>query len=263
MKSVTTNCLLAMFCAGLAACSSSPNEELMDKLAKIEEQQVALKQAQIDREQEKREQEMEAAPSWVLSPPQSDSTGVYGVGIAESKKLSHGLKAARLQAEFALAKMFKQELSGSERAYEAGDSEGDVTTQTTFLIDKIVDSVPVVGFDVIEQKVVPLNGVNNVYVLLKMPYDQFNKVLQAERAKTLDTKAQAAFDDLERRLEKRRAQTEKLKLSEFERQQSALKSRYEMMESKKNVDVEKEGERGTTDKGGSGAFKEINQIFDI
>jgi|TARA_R110000796_G_scaffold50909_2_gene120165 hypothetical protein len=221
--------LIALACAAASACTSSPNDELIAKLNQMEKRQMEIKEAQDKKEQAKREAEIEAAPSWVLSPPQSDATGVYGVGIAESKKLSHGLKAAKLQAEFELAKMFKQELSGSERAYEQGDSDGEVTTQTTFLIDKLVDSVLVVGFEVVEQKIVPINGVNNVYVLLKMPYEQFNKVLQAEKAKTLDSKVQVAFDDLERRLEKRRVQKEDEKQAEFERKQEALKSRAEML----------------------------------
>lgn len=221
--------LIALACAAVSACTSSPNDELIAKLNQMEKRQMEIKEAQDKKEQAQREAEIEAAPSWVLSPPPSDATGVYGVGIAESKKLSHGLKAAKLQAEFELAKMFKQELSGSERAYEQGDSDGEVTTQTTFLIDKLVDSVLVVGFEVVEQKVVPINGVNNVYVLLKMPYEQFNKVLQAEKAKTLDSKVQVAFDDLERRLEKRRIQKEGEKQAEFERKQEALKSRAKIL----------------------------------
>ena len=65
----------------------------------------------------------------------------------------------------------KQELSGSERAFERGDSEGNVATQTTFLVDKIVDAVPVIGYDVIEQKMTPVEGVYETFVLLKLPYD--------------------------------------------------------------------------------------------
>jgi len=213
----------------LSGCSSSPNEELYDRLAELEEMQSERQKTRNEIEQEKREQEIEIAPTWVLSPPTSDATGVYGVGIAESKKLSHGLKSARLQAEFALAKMFKQELSGSERAFEQGNSEGDVTTQTTFLIDKLVDAVPVVGYEVVEQKVVPIDGVNNVFVLLKMPYDEFNKVLQAEKAKELDKKVQASFDDLERRLDKRRTQKSDETDALFQREQEAMKNRSELL----------------------------------
>jgi outer membrane murein-binding lipoprotein Lpp len=219
----------------LGGCASSPNEELQERLALMEEQRLELEQDRIELETKKREAEVDALPPWVLEPPQMDATGVYGIGISESKKISHGLKAARLQAEFALAKVFKQELSGSERAFEQGDNNGDVAAQTTFLIDKIVDAVPVVGYQVIQQEVKIINGQHNVFVLLKMPFDQFNKVLQMEKAKELDSKVQASFDDLERRLDKRRAQKESETQANFERQQQAVSDRNQAM--KENAEI--------------------------
>ena len=229
MKTLTKGLLVTAIGAFLAGCSSSPNEELYERLAKMEERQMEISEKRKEIAQEKMEQELEIIPSWVLEPPESDGTGVYGVGIAESKKLPHGLRSARLSAEFEVGKRFNQELSGAERAFEQGDTEGNVTTQTTFLIDKIVDAVPVVGYEVVEQKVVPFDGVYKTYVLLKMPYDQFNKVLQAQRDKELDVKVQASFDDLERRLDKRRVQKEQQAQSVFEREQEALKSRAEIV----------------------------------
>lgn len=217
--------LVSVIAGVLGACANSPTEDMEDRLEIITE-------VQHDRqalEQEKREQEIDAAPDWVLKPPVADSTGMYGVGIAQSKQLGHGLKSARLQAEFALASMYKQELSGSERAYEQGVSDGDVTTQTTFLIDKIVDAVPIVGYEVIEQVVKPIGGMNNVYVLLKLPYDQFNKVLAAEKAKALNKDVQIAFDDLERRLDKRRVQKQAELEASFSREQEALKNRADIL----------------------------------
>ncbi len=156
--------------------------------------------------QEDRENELDVTPSWFISPPVADETGFYGVGYAHSKHLGHAVKSAKLQAEFELAKMYKQELSGSERAYEKGTDDGDVVTQTTFLIDKIVEAVPVVGYSVVDQKITPVAGVYEVFVQLKLPYDEFNRVLKSQKAGEVDTKVKAAFDDLERRLNKRRKQ---------------------------------------------------------
>lgn len=229
MKMIQKAVLVVAIGAFLGGCSSSPNEELHERLEMMEEQRLELAQARLELENAKREAEVDALPSWVLEPPQMDATGVYGVGIAESKQIAHGLKAARLQAEFELAKVFKQELSGSERAFDQGDSDGNVSTQTTFLIDKIVDAVPVVGYQVIEQQTIVVDGKHNVFVLLKMPFDQFNKVLAMEKAKELDTKVQASFDDLERRLDKRRAQKQAETQSGFDRKQEALKNRSELI----------------------------------
>jgi len=41
---------------------------------------------------------------------------------------------------------------------------------------------------------------------LKLPFEEFNKVLQQQQASTIDSMVQRSFDDLERRLDKRRAQ---------------------------------------------------------
>jgi hypothetical protein len=228
MKKKILVCIVASIISG---CANSPGEDVAERIEAINE--AVLDQEEL--EQEKREKEIDSAPDWVLQPPQPDATGMYGVGIAQSKGLGHGLKAARLQAEFALASMYKQELSGSERAYEQGGSDGDVTTQTTFLIDKIVDAVPVVGYQVIEQIVEPIAGVNNVYVLLKLPYDQFNKVLAAEKAKALNKDVQIAFDDLERRLDKRRTQKQEEADAKFSREQEALKNRADILKQQSEI----------------------------
>ena len=194
----------------------------------------------IPQAQQKREAELEIAPDWFLSPPDADATGFFGVGYTKSKNMGHGLKAARLQAEFSLAKMYQQELSGSERAFERGDSEGNVATQTTFLIDKIVDAVPVVGYQVIEQKMVPVNGVYETFVLLKLPYDEFNKVLQDQRKNELDTTVQSAFDDLERRLKDRRVERESVKEAEHNRSIENMKARQELLNSANKIDEQVE-----------------------
>lgn len=82
------------------------------------------------------------------------------------------------------------------------------------LIDTLVDNVPVVGFRVIEQEVIPLQGRINAYVLVKLPYDQFNTMLQQKKSEAANTDIKNAFDELEIRLEKRRqARIEESKLT--------------------------------------------------
>ncbi|MAA92956.1 MAG: hypothetical protein CML21_00330 [Rheinheimera sp.] len=210
-------------------CSSNPDKEMAERLATLEKAELDRIAERQAAQQAQRKEELETSPRWFLSPPEADGTGFYGVGYARSKQMGHALKAARLQAEFELAKMYRQELSGSERAFERGNNEGDVIAQTTFLIDKIVDAVPVVGYTVVEQKMVPLNGVFETFVLLKLPYDEFNKVLQSQRERELDKTVQASFDDLERRLNNRRAQREQEAQANFEREQEAIRNRADML----------------------------------
>lgn len=240
--------IMAVVIAMLSGCSTSPDEAMAERLKALEESNAEMVAKKNMAEQKLREGELDVAPSWYLSPPDADSEGFYGVGYAKSKNLGHALKAARLQAEFALAKMYRQELSGSERAFERGNSDGDVLTQTTFLIDKIVDAVPVVGYSVVEQKMTPVNGVYETFVLLKLPYDEFNAVLKSQRERELDQTVQASFDDLERRLATRRAQREQEAQADFQRQQEAIKSRADIIN--KSAENSSQNEAAPEDAGG-------------
>lgn len=224
----------ALSMAMLAGCSSKPETDMAKRLLELELAQKEMRDQRNAEAQEKAKELLAVAPKWFLSPPGSDGQGFYGVGYSKSKNQGHALKAARLQAEFELAKMYRQELSGSERSFERGDSDGNVQNQTTFLIDKIIDSVPIVGYTVVEQKMVPINGVFETYVLLKLPYDEFNRVLQSEREKELNKTVRAEFDDLERRLKERRAEKAAAEQVSFEREQEALRNRADIMEQQNN-----------------------------
>lgn len=213
----------------LAGCASSPESDIAARLDAMEQQQRDLIARQKAEAQEQREKEMAATPTWFLEPPKPDTTGFYGVGYMKSKHMGHALKGARLNAEADLAKQYKQELSGSERSFEQGNGDGDVSLQTTFLIDNIIDSVPVIGYTVVEQKMVPIDGVYETFVLLKLPYDQFNQVLQSQRSKEFDKTVQSHFDDLERRLKARRAEKAAIEQQQFNNEQEALKTRADIV----------------------------------
>lgn len=221
--------------ATMTACSSNqavdPSVAMNQRLMQLEAQQHEMQQIRNQREQEKREREIQALPEWVESPPDADSTGFYGVGIAQSRNLNHSRRAARLQAEFELAKQSRQELSGSERSFEQGNADGDVNLQTTFLIDQIVDSVPVVGYQIVDQKIHSMDGQVYTYVLLKLPYDQFNIALQQQRADTEDRRIQSQFDDLERRLAARRAERQAASEAEHQRDLERIRARSEFLNS--------------------------------
>jgi hypothetical protein len=64
--------------------------------------------------------------------------------------------------------------------------------------------VPVVGFQIIKQDIKAIDGKFNAFILMKLPYEEFNKVLQQQKQKAVSTQDKAAFDDLEKRLEIRR-----------------------------------------------------------
>lgn len=192
----TTCALLA--CLLLTACASNRLAQNADT--------EDLRQVVIEKQNEAINDHIDTVPDWVLKPPAPDGVGMYAVGVGESNNLQISIKKAHLEAEFGLAKLYKQELSGSERMYST-DNGGYANTNYVGLIDKLVQQVPVVGFSVEEQTVTALEGKYMVYVLLKLPYDQFNDVLQEHLAQASREDMKQAFLDLERRLDKRRAQT--------------------------------------------------------
>lgn len=151
---------------------------------------------------ENMQKHLEKVPHWAISPPEPDTKGIFASGIGESDNLSTAIKKARLEAEFGLAKLYSQELSGSERQYE---SDGNAISDRRFvgLIDKLVDSVPVVGFSNEKQEVFAENGKYHAFVLLKLPYAEFNKILQEKKAEETKRDMKEAFDELALRLQSR------------------------------------------------------------
>ncbi|GIU40957.1 hypothetical protein TUM3794_20160 [Shewanella colwelliana] len=196
---------LATFC--FTGCATDPVEQFNAQQEQKRDEAVALANAELDN-----------VPEWYLSPPQNDAFGIVGVGSAKSRDLAVAVKKAKLQAEFELAKNYRQELSGSERIYEREDATGNLVQTSQFLIDKLIDSVPVVGYEQLDQKVMVLpTGQFQAYSLLKLPYDEFNKVLQSIKAQSQDAQELAAFNDLERRLESKRKREEQEKSDDHQR----------------------------------------------
>ena len=188
----------------LGACSTAA-----EKRAK-ERESVAELQEKIQERSERRENKRKQAfinevPEWAMEAPPADSSGVYAVGAGDSDKLTTAVRIADLQAQYGLASQLDAEISGSERLFEEDRGAGKPLSRYRQLIDKLVAEVPVVGLEVVEKEVIPLQGRYHAFVLLKMPYEAFNNVLQAKRAEAAGSSMDEAFDDLERRIEKRRA----------------------------------------------------------
>lgn len=188
----------------LGACSTAA-----EKRAK-ERESVAELQEKIQERSERRENKRKQAfinevPEWAMEAPPADSSGVYAVGAGDSDKLTTAVRIADLQAQYGLASQLDAEISGSERLFEEDRGAGKPLSRYRQLIDKLVAEVPVVGLEVVEKEVIPLQGRYHAFVLLKMPYEAFNNVLQAKRAEAAGSSMEEAFDDLERRIEKRRA----------------------------------------------------------
>lgn len=181
----------------LAGCASSSVEEKIE-IKRVNAIAMKEQKAQVINNA------IDAIPEWFLDVPQPDTTGVYGVGFGESNKPHFSLKVAELQAKFDLAKQFKEIISGQERSYESQASNGDVTSQANAIIDSLVDEVQIAGFQRVERKVLEVDGKAASYVLLKMPYDQYNTMLLQARKASDTEDMTAAFVLMTKRINDRR-----------------------------------------------------------
>lgn len=185
---------LVLASSALTGCSSTPTR------TEIVQDELNAQSLQQKSEQEKAESILDSVPSWALEPPKPDSTGVYGVGIGESKKIQLAMQKASLNAQYELAKAIGQELSGNEQSYVKDTTYG-TTEQFTQLIDSLVAEVPMHGFETIEQEVVVLNGQFTAYKLMKLPYDLLNKALESkENIQGQEQDIKEAFDSLQARI---------------------------------------------------------------
>lgn len=185
---------LVLASSALTGCSSTPTR------TEIVQDELNAQSLQQKSEQEKAESILDSVPSWALEPPKPDSTGVYGVGIGESKKIQLAMQKASLNAQYELAKAVGQELSGNEQSYVKDTTYG-TTEQFTQLIDSLVAEVPMQGFETIEQEVVVLNGQFTAYKLMKLPYDQLDKALESkENIQGQEQDIKEAFDSLQARI---------------------------------------------------------------
>lgn len=188
----------------LGACSTAAEKRAKERES-VAELQEKIQERSKRRENKRKQAFINEVPEWAMEAPPADSSGVYAVGAGDSDKLTTAVRIADLQAQYGLASQLDAEISGSERLFEEDRGAGKPLSRYRQLIDKLVAEVPVVGLEVVEKEVIPLQGRYHAFVLLKMPYEAFNNVLQAKRAEAAGSSMDEAFDDLERRIEKRRA----------------------------------------------------------
>lgn len=204
MKNICTLAVLMFIGVIFTGCSSNPSmKQIAEDNAKASQVREQAAQDRRDQDQKRMESSLSKIPSWALEPPHPDSSGIYAIGMGDSDVLSVSLKKAMLNAEFGLAKLYGQELSGSERSYVKDDGGRTSGAQYTELIDKLVAQVPVVGFEVVRQDIKVIDGKYNAFVLVKLPYDQFNAVIKQQSSKVKDATVADEFKELERRVEKR------------------------------------------------------------
>lgn len=216
----------------LSACSSKMSaEDVAEEQIEIAKMREEARKERIELENERMEEEMDLVPDWYLTPPSADGTGIYAVGTAHSKSLGFAIKKARLQAYAELAKQYKLQLSGQERNRQKDIGiEGDYSDTSELLIDAVFDNVALVGVETIKNKPVVMDGQKHIFMLVKLPYDEFNRMLQQQRSMSNDAEFRQAFDDLEARLDRRRNRRLEDEDIAHKREQEKMTNRIEQLQ---------------------------------
>lgn len=186
----------------LAACSSTPTSyDLAKEQARHEKLIEKAEEERREKDQRMVEGVIDAMPEWAINPPKPDLKGFYAVGMGDSKKPAIAIKKAELDAQYNLAKIYQQELSGNEKSYiSEGDQEDEIYSK---VVDSLIAQVSVTGFQTLEKKIVPVQGKVHAYILMRLPYDEFNKTIRRGKEKATSPLVKSAFDDLERKVKER------------------------------------------------------------
>lgn len=185
------------------ACSSTPT--MADRAKDMDAAQKIRDQASEERQQKQQdhmEKEIKKIPEWAMQAPPPDQEGIYAIGMGSSDNLRLAIRKAFLDGEYGLARATNQMISGSERSYSKDSNNRVEHEEYTNLIDSLVSNVPIVGVQTINQDSMPINGLYNTYVLLKLPYRELNRALQAREAQSQDQTVKQAFAELYERLDK-------------------------------------------------------------
>jgi len=171
----------------LAGCSSTPTAKSIAKdEAAAAEVRANAEAERTARAQQQAVRELGNVPEWALTPPKADAEGFYAVGMADSSKVDTAMKKALLHAEFQLAKSYRAIVSGNERQYQRDQGGSGVSERYTLLIDSVVDRMPLGGYHVVQREVKPLDGKFHSFVLVKLSYDQANKLIASARPSQAD-----------------------------------------------------------------------------
>jgi len=187
----------------VSACSTNSALGLAKERVEADRVREDAIAAQAARESTRKQAQLEATPAWVMEVPKPDVRGVYAVGIGQGERIQLALDKAKLQSEFGLAKVLKQELSGSEKMYQRDAGRGTSSDRYSALVDKLVAKVALAGQEILRQEVKAVDGQFHAYVMMFLPYEEFNQVLRMQQQAETDKNMTRDVAELERRVEEK------------------------------------------------------------
>jgi len=179
----------------LGGCNTTPTRADISKdEVKAQSIHEDAEQQRLDKKQALLEREAKEIPDWVISPPKADAQGVYGVGLGSDADVLTAMRKAKLQGLYELAKSMNAEMSGEDTM--TGSGEG----QYRYIVSLFVNKVNVAGTELVRQEVKPVNGVFKTYVLMRLPFAEFNHALNAERTSSQKTELEESYNRLMKRI---------------------------------------------------------------
>jgi hypothetical protein len=217
--------LAATFTALWGGCASNPVDEHAKHQAEL-----------LEKRMDAMEEVLDEAPDWFLNPPKATDAGVYGTGMSSGRNLQFTLNKAKLQAEFNLAKMYGQAISGQERSYisDNGASSG-LREDNSQVIDKLIAEQDISGYEQIDSKTILENGAYNTYVLLFYPYDNTNRMKEGKRQALAKEEASAAYRTLNKRVETRQKAQEARERAQQEHEVRLLEAEAKIRQAEAGV----------------------------
>ena len=219
-KSLTLAAALALL--ALDGCSTTTSmADIARDQAKADQIRQNSEAAQSAKRQAAMKDEIGAIPEWVMQVPPTDGIGFYAVGKGSSESMDVSMDKARLDGEFGLAEQLKNAVSGQVQHREK-DGVNGLQEDYKRLVDNLVAEVPLNGYQVIHQDVMPIQGKFHTYVLLRLPFASVNRVVQEQESRSHDAEVKQDFQELSNRIEKLKEEARLKAAAEAAQKQSAV-----------------------------------------
>jgi len=198
--------LLLLSLLVLAACSSVKPGSL--EALKAEKEETKKEMAKT----------LDNTPKWYLTPPK-DNTAVYEKAVARSRDMQMAVNKAHMLARAQLAIAIQGEINATMRLFmdEVGYNP-DVSNNTSIVTSQDALLVELPGVEQEDAKLLLEGDRYVVYVLIKYPVGEMNKVMvdriHQNNALTAKLRASKAFTELERKVENEKLRQDKLILKE-------------------------------------------------
>ena len=170
----------------------------------------AIAEAKKDREKAEIKAIEKAAdeiPNWFIEPPVEEDA-LYAAGVARSSDMQMGMDRAMLAAKRDLAGQINNRLSSKMKEFvsEVGQSDNMALNREVSTVTKnVVTEVNLAGYRRTKSKMISEGKNYRVYVLLRYPIGETNRMLVEEINRSNKIKsaieASKAFQDLEKEIE--------------------------------------------------------------